>query len=108
MQAPGALPGDVVEMRRVAANHTAQRYDGIVPTACGELARDDGDLECARHACDEQVIGSATPFQPRRRGALEQACDDEVVEACRHDRNLAVASGEFTFHDAGRVHWSFG
>src|SRR5215469_5855758 len=81
------LTGDVFEVRRVAANHAAQCDHGIVATARGESADHHWQLERAGYAYHGEILGGATALVPGGARALEQAQDDEVVEARGDDRH---------------------
>jgi hypothetical protein len=59
-EARGGLARDVVEMRRVAADHAAQRDHRIVAPTGRQLARGQRQLEGAGHAQDHQLIRAAT------------------------------------------------
>src|SRR5437588_12993583 len=50
--AGGCLPGDVVEMRRVASDYDAERDDGIITAASGSFDACQRQLERARNMED--------------------------------------------------------
>ena len=62
--ARGRLAGDVVVMAGLAADHAAQADHRRIPAALGQLARDQRDLERARHP-DQVDRSSATPWRSR-------------------------------------------
>ena len=55
-EAAGAFAGDVVEVRRRALDHGAERDDGVVALAQRQLARDQRQVERARRAHDLDLL----------------------------------------------------
>src|ERR1700722_7036605 len=97
LQTAGTLAGHEFEMRRVSANHAAERNDRLIAAARYETACDDGQLKCPGHPRDEEVALFAAPLAPGGHGALQQRRHDDVVESCRHDRNAPPDGWIVTF-----------
>ena len=99
LQSARAFTGDIIEVRCVAADHAPEGHEGIVTAAAGQLARHHRQLERARHAHHRKICGRATALEPCARGALEQTRHDDIVEARRHDRDLAPAGSHFALDE---------
>ena len=104
LQAAGALAGDILEMRRVAADHAAERHDRVEAAAAGEAAHRHRQLEGAGHAHHRQLARLTAALEPGGLRSLEKTRDDEIVEARRDDRHLASARVRLAFDDARRAH----
>src|SRR6202043_206072 len=104
LQAARAFAGDIVEVRRVAADHAAEGHEGVVTAAGGKLACDYRQLERARHAHHRKVGGGAAVLEPGAGGTLEQTRHDEIVEARRDDRDLTPASTHLPLDELRGAH----
>ena len=92
-EAARALARHVIEMRRVAADHAAQRDHRVVLAAGGELERRQRQLEGAGRAHARRVHRRLPPCAgPGARGALDELVDQRGIEA-RRDDGHAVAAG---------------
>ena len=73
------LARDVLEVRRLAPDHAAERHDGPVPAARRRRFRRDRQLECARHPHHVDLrLGHALLAQALPR-ALQQAAGDDLI-----------------------------
>ena len=90
-EAARALAGHVLEMRRVAANHAAERDHRVVLAAGRELERRQRQLEGAGRAQHDQLVGAAAVRAPGARGALDQLVDERGIEARRDDGHATAA-----------------
>src|SRR5215831_1601214 len=104
LQAVRRLTGDVFEVRRVAADHAAECDHGIVATARGESAHHHWQLEGAGYAHHGEILCGATALVPGSARALEEARDDEVVEARSDDRHAPPTRAHFAFDCVGGTH----
>ena len=85
-QAARAFAGHVVEVRRVAADHAAQRDHRIHRATGGEHLGGQRQLEGAGHALDQQARGIAAVRAPGLGGAVDELIDQRGVETRRDDR----------------------
>ena len=104
LQAAGTFAGDVLEMRRVAADHAAERHQRVEAAAAGEATHGHRQLEGPGHAHHRQLARLTAALEPGGLRSLEKACDDEIVEARCHDRHLASVRVRLAFDDAWRAH----
>ena len=73
------LACDVLEVRRLAPDHAAERHDGRVPAACRRRFRRDRQLEGARHPNHVDLrLGHALLAEALPR-ALQQTTGDDLV-----------------------------
>jgi len=82
----GGLPGDVVEVRRGAADHRTERDHRIDAAARDHLAHDLRQLPRSRAAHDRHRVGLPTGPHDRIERAGDQRLDDQAVEPARDDR----------------------
>src|SRR6266576_1374797 len=111
-ESPRGFSGDVLEVRRLTADHAAERDDGIVALARGGRFRDDGKLERAGNRNDFDVFVGNSPAPERLPSALEQLGGDFFVKPADDDCHapLAVGSargrrGWFVRHDQWVRKW---
>src|SRR5579871_41479 len=90
-------------MRRIPADHAAERDHGRKTLAHRELACDDRQLESSRHARDQQIGGLPAMLCPGSSRAFQQAGYDEVIETRSDDRDAQIARGELTLEGPGCV-----
>ena len=93
-EAARAFAGHVIEVRRVAADHAAQRDHRMVPAAGGEHLGRQRQFEGAGHALDQQARGVAAMLAPGARGAVDELVDQRGIEARRDDGDAACAGVE--------------
>src|ERR1700734_4015335 len=82
------LAGDIIEMRRLAANDRTEGDQGLVAPRLRQLARDDRNVEGARHAYDLDLLLRRPVALQRIHRTAYQRLDDEIVES-RHDQGEA-------------------
>ena len=84
------LAGDVLEVRRVAADHAAESDDaGVAPGLC-KRHRAERELEGARDRHDVDPLLRHSGLGQRLKGALEESGRDVAVEAADDDADRAV------------------
>src|SRR3990170_1106703 len=83
--AGGGLARDVLEVRRLPADHDAEAHDARVPARPGPVGRGLGQLEGARHpvALDAPRGPPRRPERPER--AVHEPLGDPLVEPGRDD-----------------------
>src|SRR5690606_5004601 len=81
---------DVVEVGGVAAHDGAERDDGAVGAAGGQVVGGHRDLDRARHPGDVYRLGRHAVAREGAHGAGQQPLGDQGVEAA-HDHGEAVA-----------------
>ena len=80
--AVGRRRGNVVKMRRSAANQGAETNDRVtVESAVHQFARHQRHLECPWHAVDGDGIVAGAVTNQGIHGTIEQAFGDDFVEA---------------------------
>src|SRR6185312_8927238 len=106
-EAARAFAGNVFEMGRVSANDATERDDGVVAATHAQLARREGQLECARHAGYREILRRAAVLAPGLHRPLEQTRDDEIIEPGCDDGNAPSLRARFAFdglHAALKLH----
>ena len=93
----GALAGDIVEMRRLAADHGAERDQRLVAARQREFARDHGHVEGARNAHDLDLLVRRPMALERIQRAPQQRLDHEIVEPRDHQGEAQIAHEELAF-----------
>src|SRR6185295_16143868 len=84
------LAGDVLEVRRVAADDAAERDDaGVAPRLC-KCHRAERELEGARDRHDIDPLLRHSGLGQRLKGALQESRRDVTVEAADDDADPAV------------------
>src|SRR6185503_671566 len=78
--------GDVLEVRRLAADQAAEADERVELAALGGMLRGHRDFERAGDAHDRDVAGRDAGRGERRQGAGLQAVGDEVVVFRHHER----------------------
>ena len=82
--------GDVVEVRRVAANHGADGDERVVALGREQAARRDRQLPRARHPDDVDVVDRDAVPHERVERAVDQRLDDVSIEAAGDDGEAPV------------------
>ena len=95
------LAGDVIEVRRGAADHRAERDHRVDAAAIDHAAHDLRQLPGAGAAHDRDVVRVAARAHDRVERARDQRLDDEPVEPARDDREPQAGGGQGAF-DGGR------
>ena len=103
-QAARAFAGHVVEMRRAAANHCAQRNDAVDAPCRRHLVDSERHLERTRDTDDLDVAIDGAVLAQAMQGALDQGLDNEIIEARCDDRKACVADDEVPFSGLYPVH----
>src|SRR4029077_6947437 len=90
---PRGFPRDVLEMRRLAADHASERHDRIEALARRSRLRQHRELERTGRPCDLDVAArdAATPQRCAR--AIEELRRDVLVKAADNDRHAPLAVG---------------
>ena len=92
-----AFAADVVEMRRGAADHHAERDEAVVLARTREPLGGQRQLEGAGHPDEiDRGIGDPVPLQ-RVEGAANEVLDDPVIEAGGKDAEFRVPECELSF-----------
>ena len=88
LQAPGRLPGDVVEVRRVAPDHRAEAHDAVAPARAARGAWRRAAARTRPGPTRRVTSSSATPRVAQRPPrAVEQLPGDVLVEPADDDRD---------------------
>src|ERR1044072_7513558 len=97
--AAGHRIADVIEMRRVAANHRAQTDKAVIFSTAGQTVGDQRNFESAwnPHHRDVLVI-AAVAFQAVH-GAIEEFLRDEMIVAAHDDADLQTPRIFLAFDD---------
>ena len=88
-ESAGALAGDVVEMRRRALDHGAERDDRVVALAERQLARDERQVERAGRAHDLDLLVARAVSPQRVDGAAHQR---STMNSLKRDARIAKRS----------------
>ena len=100
------LAGDVIEVRRVAANHRADGDERVVALHGEQSPRGDRQLPRAGHPHHVDVVDGGAMPNERVERAVDETLDDFVIESAGHDREPPVLtgrrSGKFSHYDASR------
>jgi hypothetical protein len=86
-----------------AADDAAERHHGVDVVAVGQHLCQQRHLDRARHAHDDDVVVIHAVLPQGAEGALEEAVDDQVVEAGRDQPDAesgAVGAAIDAFHGA--------
>ena len=84
LQARARFSGDVIEVRRVAANHRAQRDDAVIAMRVRQHFRRQGKLKRSRHEKHVEAFGAR--FVQASRAPSSSFSVIVRVEARHHDR----------------------
>ncbi len=103
-KAGGALAGDIVEVRGLAADHGAERDHGVVAAGCGDAPHHGRQVVGARHADQLEAGLQRAARDQRLHRAGDEALDDVFVEARRDERYAQVADPQVALDNANRVH----
>src|ERR1700722_5603313 len=103
-EAAGRLAGNIVEGRGRAAGDGAERDGRRELPGPGEPAGNERKLPRARHADDRHVLGQGAVADERVDGPLDQAVDDEVVEAAGDDAEPCSLGYDQASFDHARRH----
>src|SRR5205085_12287850 len=79
--AGGHFLADVFEMRRLAANDSAETHHGRIAVETGRLERNERQLEGTRYGKDIVVIALDAELSSRFARAFEQVVGDRAVKA---------------------------
>ncbi len=86
-------------MWRIPADHAPQCHDRFEPAADRQLAHGHRQLKRSRDAGNQQVIVGAAMRAPGAGRALQQARDDEIIEARGRNGHAPATRRDFPFHD---------
>ena len=86
-------------MRRIAADDSPQRDDGIVTAAVGKLAHRERQLERTGHTYDREVMRARAVLDERVDCSGAQAFDDRLVVTCGDECNAQLARIGFAFDE---------
>ena len=92
--------GDVLEVRRRAANQAAEAHDAVELVRVGRKARRRRDLERSGHADDRDVVVAHAEVCERRERSLLQPVGHEVVVLRDDHGELESAGRPRSFDDA--------
>ena len=103
LEARRGLAGDEVEVRRVAADHAAERDDAGVAARLRERHRRERQLERPRHRHDRDRVARDPGLLELRERAVEQPGRDGAVEAADDDPDRAARPLRLALEDAVAV-----
>ena len=104
MQAARGFAGNIVEVRRIPANHAAECDHRVEAAARGEPADHHRQLEGTGNAHHREVVRAAAALEPGGSCTLEQTRDDEIVEARRDDGHAPSVRAHLAFDEIGAHH----
>jgi hypothetical protein len=102
-QPAGSLTGDVVEMRRLTADHSAQRDDRIEAFRDRQCLRGGRQLPRARYLDDFNILWRGARSLQRVLRANQQTICDETVESRDYNRELEAVRIEISFDQLGHM-----